>query len=147
MNIYSICTKGLGALSAGLVAYDAHKHGVTMGTMHSKSNLAANMTDEYINAHSISKVSSVELNAKKSWFRFVMDNNIKESIDTALGYVKGCWESFVSELVPATLATGALLSKKNSVFGKVCGLGLVIYGAKYLVYDVIGFGKRKYLGG
>ena len=147
MNIYSICSKGLGALTAGLVLYDAHKHGMIMGTMHSKSNLSSNIADEYINAHNISKVSSVEMNAKKSWFRFVMDNNIKESIDASLGYVKGCWESFVSDLVPATLATGALLSKKNSVFGKICGLGLVAYGVKYLIYDIMGIGKRKYLGG
>ena len=145
MGIYSLCSKILGATTAGLVLYDAHKNGVLTGTRNAKSNIADTVVDEYINSNNIAKVSSVELNAKKSWFRFVMDNNIKESIDSTFGYAKGVWESFVSDIIPATLATGALLSKKNSVTGKLCGLGLVAYGAKYLIYDIIGIGKRKYL--
>ena len=145
MNFYSICSKGLGALTTGLVVYDAHKNGVLTGGKESKSNVAATVLDEYVNSNSISKVSTVEMNAKKSWFKFVMDNNIRESIDASLGYVKGTWDSLVSDIIPAALATGALLSKKNGFVCKMCGIGLVVYGAKYLLYDVMGIGKRKYL--
>ncbi len=145
MNIYSLCSKGLGVLTAGLVVYDAHKNGVITGSRNAKTNLSNTIVDEYINANNISKVSTVEMNAKKSWLRFVMDNNIKESIDSACGYVKGVWNSFVSDIIPAALATGALLSKKNGLLGKACGIGLVAYGAKYLIYDVMGIGRKKYL--
>lgn len=146
MNIYSLCSKGLGVLTAGLVVYDAHKNGMITGSRNAKSNLADTIVDEYINTSRISKVSTVEMNAKKSWLRFVMDNNIKESFDSVCGYLKGVWDSFVSDIVPAALATGAILSKRNGLTGKLCGIGLVAYGAKYLVFDVMGIGKRKYLG-
>lgn len=145
MNIVSLCSRGLGVLTAGLVLYDAHKNGVLTGVRNAKSNLADTIVDQYINSTNISKVSTVELNTKKNWFRFVMDNNIKESVDSSFGYVKGAWDSFVSDIIPATLATGAIISKKNSVSGKLFGLGLVAYGAKYLVFDVMGVGKRRYL--
>ena len=147
MNIYSICSKGLGVLTAGLVIYDAHKNGLINGPQIAKTNIANTMVDEYINANSISKVSSVEMNAKKSWFRFVMDNNIREAIDSSLGYIKGVWQSFVSDIIPAALATGAILSKKNGITSKVCGVGLVLHGIKYLIYDIAGVGKHKYLSG
>ena len=145
MNIYSLCTKLLGVTTAGLVVYDAHKNGVITSHRNAKSNVADNVVDEYINSMNTSKVSTVEANAKKSWLKFVMDNNIKEAIDASFGYVKGVWDSFVSDIIPAALATGALLTKKNSMGCKLCGIGLVAYGAKYLIYDVIGIGKRKYL--
>ncbi len=145
MNMASLCSKGLGVLTAGLVLYDAHKNGLMTGVRNAKSNISDTIVDQYINSNNISKVSTVELNTKKTWFRFIMDNNVKEAVDSSLGYVKGAWDSFVSDIIPATLATGAILSKKNSKSGKLFGLGLVAYGVKYMLYDVMGIGKRRYL--
>ena len=145
MNMASLCSKGLGVLTAGLVLYDAHKNGLMTGVRNAKSNISDTIVDQYINSNNISKVSTVELNTKKTWFRFIMDNNVKEAVDSSLGYVKGAWDSFVSDIIPAALATGAILSKKNSTSGKLFGLGLVAYGVKYMLYDVMGIGKRRYL--
>lgn len=143
MDIYSLCSKAVGSVTAALVLYDAHKNGAMTGTMNAKRNIAGTMVDQYVQSNHISKSSAVEMNAKKTWFRFVMDNNIKESIDATVGYVSGVCKSFVSDVIPAALATGALMMNKKG--SKLCGLGLLAYGAKYLFYDVMTLGKRDYL--
>lgn len=146
MDVYSAASKAIGAVTAGLILYDAHKNGTIRGTMEAKQNIADTLVDHYVQSNQLGKVSSVEMNAKKTWFRFILDNNIREPFDATLGYIKGFWQGLVTDIVPATLATGALLlSKKGGVSGKLCGLGLLAYGAKYLLYDVMSIGKRDYL--
>ena len=49
-----------------------------------------------------------------------------------------------SDIVPAVLATGALLGKKSSKF---FGIGLLIYGIKYLIFDVMDLGRPNHLKG
>ena len=49
-----------------------------------------------------------------------------------------------SDVVPAALATGALISKK---FAKVFSIGLLLYGIKYLLFDVIDIGRPDHLKG
>ncbi len=143
MNVYSAAAKIVGAATAGLVLYDAHKNGTIKGTMDSKLNTANSMVDHYIQSNIMEKSSTVEMNAKKGFFRFVMDNNLRESINATCGYVSGFLSSCVTDIIPAALATVAMLS--NNKIGKFCGLGLVAYGAKYLLYDIMTVGKRDYL--
>ncbi|MBQ2870280.1 hypothetical protein IJE86_01110 [bacterium] len=143
MDVSSLCSKAVGAITAGLVLYDAHKNGTITATRNAKTAVANHLVDEYVHTNKINKVSTVEVNAKKAWFRHVMDNNILEAITSAFGYVKGVCKSFVTDVIPAALATGALLLNKKG--SKLCGLGLLAYGTKYLLYDVMSIGKRDYL--
>lgn len=147
MNIAAICSKTIGIVSAGLIMYDAHKNGQIMSTMNAKQNIADTMVDQYIQSNNISKLSTVEANTKKAWFRFVMDNNIKEPIDSTIGYVKGFLESVVNDIIPAVFATGAIVfgGKKLPTVGKLCSLGLIAYGLKYMLFDIMSLGKRDYL--
>lgn len=146
MDIYSAASKAIGAVTAGLILYDAHKNGTIKGTMEAKRNISNTLVDHYVHSNQLDKVSSVDMNAKKTWFRYVLDNNIKEPIDATIGYIKGIGKSLVTDIIPASLATGALLlSKKGSITGKMCGVGLLLYGAKYMLYDVMSLGKRDYL--
>jgi len=146
MDIYSVASRAIGAVTAGLVLYDAHKNGTINGTTNAKNNIANTLVDQYVQSNQINKVSSVDMNAKKAWFRYMLDSNIKEPFDATLGYISGVFKSLTTDIIPAALATGALLlSKKDGVSGKLCGLGLLAYGAKYLLYDVMSIGKRDYL--
>jgi len=142
MNVTTICSKALGIATAGLVIYDAHKNGLIHGTMNAKQNVSNTVVDAYIHSTKTSKLSTVEANAKKSWFRFVLDNHIKEPFDACCGYIGGVFNSVINDIVPTALAIGAIAGKR---FGKLCGLGLAIYGAKYLLCDVMSIGKRDYL--
>lgn len=143
MNFSSLCAKGLGALTAGLVLYDAHKNGTINGTMNAKRNVANTVVDQYVQSNHIGKMSTVEVNAKKAWFNMIMDNNIKEFFDATGGYISGFVSSIVTDIIPAALATGALAFKNRG--GKLCSLGLLIYGAKYFLHDIMNVGKRDYL--
>lgn len=146
MGVYSLASRAIGALTAGLVLYDSHKNGTISATMKTKQAIASNLVDEYVQSNQIGTVSTVEMTAKKAWFRHALDNKIKEPFNAVKGYVSGFCKSFVNDVIPASLATGALLlSKKDGIAGKMCGLGLLIYGAKYLLYDVMSVGKRDYL--
>ena len=158
MDLASVGSKTLGLITAGLVVYDAHKNGLIRGTMCAKKNIANTVTDNYVQSLSTSNLSTVEGNAKKSWFRFVLDNNIKEPFDATAGYIKGVLNSVVNDVIPTALAIGTFAFgstkttdsagrtiKKASKIGKICGLGLALYGIKYLLFDVMSIGKRDYL--
>lgn len=147
MKIGSLATKTFGILTASILAYDAHKCGTMNSTMKAKRNVANSMVDHYIHSNQISKPSTIEANSKKAWFRFVMDNNIGECINSVLGYVGGVVGSFVDNIIPASLATGAIICgpKKAPMVGKLCSLGLLAYGLKFLLYDVMSVGKKNYL--
>lgn len=146
MGVCSLASRAIGTLAAGLVLYDAHKNGTIGATMKTKQSIANTLVDEYVQSNQIGTVSTVEMTAKKAWFRHVLDNKIKEPLNATAGYVSGFCKSFVNDVIPAALATGALLlSKKDGITGKLCGLGLLMYGAKYLLYDVMSVGKRDYL--
>ena len=158
MDLASVGSKTLGLLTAGLVVYDAHKNGLLMGTTNAKQKVANMMTDNYVQTLSTSKLSTVEGNAKKTWFRFVMDNKIKEPFDATVGYIKGVLNSVINDVVPTALAIGTFAFgskkitdsagktiKKPRLGGKLCGLGLAIYGIKYLLFDAMSIGKRDYL--
>lgn len=143
MNFMSLCAKGIGALTAGAILYDAHKNGTINGTMNAKKGVANTVVDQYVQSNHIGKKSTVEVKAKKAWFNMVMDNNLKEFFDATCGYVSGFISSCVTDIIPAALATGALVFKNKGA--KLCGLGLLVYGAKYLIYDIMSVGKRDYL--
>ncbi len=147
MNFYTLASKALGVMTAGIIAYDAHKSGTINGTMTAKKNVANTMVDHYVQSNNISKLSTIEANSKKAWFRFVMDNNIKEFFDATVGYIGGFVSNVVDNVVPAALATGTLVcgAKKAPKVGKLCGLGLLLYGAKYMLFNVMSLGKRDYL--
>ena len=157
MKALSIIPKALGMLTAGLVVYDGHKNAVRTSHAQAKSSVADDMVDNYVNTLSVSKPSTVEVNAKKSWFKFCMDSTIVEKFNAVCGYVSGFVSSVVDDVIPTALAIGSFIpgkkvvdaagktTRKTPVAGLVCAAGLLLYGLNFMLFDVIGIGKRDYL--
>ena len=79
----------------------------------------------------------------KDWFfRTNADWNFPDKVNAFTGYISGAFKQITYDVIPAALATGALLSKKYS---KYFGIGLLAYGIKYLLCDVMDIGKPNYL--
>lgn len=138
----SILSKTLGICSAALVAYDAHRLGLTSGVSNSKQEMAATLLDDYVQTTHISSPSKLELEAKKKWFMFKMDTNLVRIISTLKGYFKGFTSSLLSNIVPVTLAAYALATKKHPKLAS----GLIgLYAIKYLLFDIMSIGRPNYL--
>lgn len=138
MNKWNIASKIAGGLTAGFVLYNAHNVGVKHSAEKVKINSAERLTDIYQRSRHMEDRNITTSRLKDKYFRDNADWNFPDKINAFTGYVSGCFSQIASDIVPAALATGALISKKLS---KVFGIGLLAYGAKYLLCDVIDIGK------
>lgn len=142
MNKLNVASKILGGVSAVLVGYNAHQTGKRVSAENVKLASSDRTWTLYNNSRKLDDRSIVKSAAKDWYFRTNADWTLPDKMNSITGYFKGAFQQLASDIVPAALATGALLSKKMSKF---FGLGLLIYGAKVLLFDVIDIGRHNNL--
>jgi len=70
-----------------------------------------------------------------------LDENLSGFFTGIGGYVKGFTSMLVTNIVPAALSVGAILTK--GLASKLCGAGLLAYGGIFLAQEIFGIGKEK----
>ena len=144
MNKWNIAAKVAGTLTAGMVLYNAHDVGKKHSAEHVKEKSASRLNKLYMRSRRMEDLSESTSKLKDWYFRTNADWNLPDKINAITGYVSGAFQQMASDVVPAVLATGALISKK---FAKVFSIGLLLYGIKYLLFDVIDIGRPDHLKG
>ncbi len=144
MNKWNIAAKVAGTITAGMVLYNAHDVGKKHAEEAVKEKTAARLTNIYMRSRRMEDLSESTSRLKDWYFKSNVDWNLPDKINAAKGYFSGAFEQMTSDIVPAILATGALLSKK---FAKVFSVGMLLYGIKYLLFDVIDIGRPNHLKG
>lgn len=142
MNLVNLVTKTAGGLVAGMVLYNAHQVGKNVSKEEVKVCCADRMTGFYMKSRCADDRSVLTSKLKDWYFRTNADWSIPDKFNAVTGYVKGAFSQIASDIIPAVLATGALLSKKA---GKFFALGLGIYAVKYMLFDVMGVGRTNHL--
>ena len=142
MNKINVITKIAGGVAAGVVLYNAHQTAKRVSAENVKTSMANRVTRDYMNSRRVEDRSAVTSNMKDWYFRYCTDWNLPDKFNAVTGYLKGGFQQIASNIVPALLATGALLGKGLSKF---FGLGLGIYGIKFLLCDVMDIGKVNHL--
>lgn len=142
MNKWKIASRIMGGVAAAGVLYNAHYAGSKGSVENVKIKQANRIRDYYIPSRRVDDRSKLTSDLKDSYFRMQTDWNLPEKFYTLTGYVKSSFAQLAEDIVPATLATGALISKNYSKF---FGIGLLAYGVKYLICDVMDWGRPNYL--
>ncbi len=144
MNKWNIAAKVAGTITAGMVLYNAHDVGKKHSEEKVKEKTAARLTKLYVRSRRMEDLSETTSKLKDWYFKTNADWNFPDKINAITGYFSGAFKQMTSDVVPAILATGALLSKKMA---KVFSIGLLLYGIKYLLFDVIDIGRPNRLKG
>lgn len=142
MNKLNVFTKIAGGLAAGVVLYNAHQTAKRVSAENVKISMANRVTRNYINSRRLDDRSAVTNNLKDWYFRYCTDWNLPDKFNSVTGYLKGGFQQLSNDIVPALLATGALLGKGLSKF---FGIGLGLYSIKFFLCDVLDFGKVNHL--
>lgn len=142
MNKWNVASKIAGGLAAGCVLYNAHDTGKKVSAENVKRSAANRMTSYYYPSRRMEDRSIITSKLKDAYFRSNADWNFPDKINAFTGYIGGAFTQMAYDVVPAILATGALISKKYS---KYFGAGLLAYGIKYLVCDVMDIGRPNHL--
>lgn len=140
MNKLSVISKIAGAAAAGIMLYDANTAGVKRSRKEQISSTANRLPDEYVNSMRMDTASATGNVLKKKYFQWQLGQGYNEFFAGIGGYFKGLVGNLVDNVVPAALATGALVLKKGN---KACAAGLALCGVKYLLSDIMGIGKPK----
>lgn len=141
INAGKILTKLAGAATAGLVLYDSHKVGTMTSQQEIKRGIGDRLPDSYIASRRQNSKSFVTSNLKDKLFREQVNFGVPDKINSVIGYLKGGFDQLASNIVPAVLATGALVKNK---FSKAFGVGLGVYAAYYIISNVLNVGRIKY---
>ena len=144
MNKWNIAAKVAGTITAGMVLYNAHNVCKKHSEEKVKEKTAARLTKLYVRSRRMEDLSETTSKLKDWYFKTNADWNFPDKINAITGYFSGAFKQMTSDVVPAILATGALLSKKMA---KVFSIGLLLYGIKYLLFDVIDIGRPNRLKG
>ncbi len=144
MNKWNIAAKVAGTLTAGMVLYNAHDVGKKHSAEAVKEKTAQRLTNIYMRSRRMEDLSETTSKLKDWYFKSNADWNLPDKINAVKGYLSGAFEQITSDVVPAILATGALLSKK---LAKVFTIGMLLYGIKYILFDVIDIGRPNHLKG
>ena len=144
MNKWNAAAKIAGALTAATVLYNAHDVSIKTSAEHIKHKSSERLTDIYMRSRRMEDLNETTSQLKDFYFRSNADWNLPDKINAITGYFSGAFKQMASDIVPAVLATGALLGKKSSKF---FGIGLLIYGIKYLIFDVMDIGRPNHLKG
>lgn len=143
MNKFTVMSKAVGTIATGIMLYDAGSAAVHESSREQIRCTSNRLPDQYVNSMRMNKMSATGNELKKGFFRWQLDQGFSEFFAGIGGAIKGFAGNLMENVIPLSLATGALLFKKA---GRFCGLGLVAYGAKYLISDVMNVGKPKLLG-
>lgn len=142
MNKLNVASKIAGGLAAGYVLYNANYAGTKVSAENVKRKAADRIGGYYMDSRRMEDRSIITSKLKDTYFRSNADWNFPDKINALTGYIGGAFEQMAADIVPAALATGALISKK---YAKYFGAGLALYGIKYLVCDVMDIGRPNYL--
>ncbi len=139
---WNVASKIAGGLTAAYVLYNANYTGRKVSAENVKRKAANRMLHYYIPSRRMED-RNISTSRLKDWFfRTNADWNFPDKVNAFTGYISGAFKQITYDVIPAALATGALLSKKYS---KYFGIGLLAYGIKYLLCDVMDIGKPNYL--
>ena len=141
MNIANILTKTAGIAAACLVLYDSHKTGKMISQQNIKLGIAGRLPDQYIRSRRQEDMSTVTSNFRDKIFAERVNFDLPDKINGITGYVKGAFEQLAYNIVPALLATGALVKNR---FSKACGIGLGVYGIYYALSNILDTGKIRH---
>ena len=86
-------------------------------------------------------MSTVTSNFRDKIFAERVNFDLPDKINGITGYVKGAFEQLAYNIVPALLATGALVKNR---FSKACGIGLGVYGIYYALSNILDTGKIRH---
>lgn len=139
MNKFTVISKIIGATAAGVLLFDAGSFAVRNSKKESKRSLANRLPDQYVSSMRLDNPSATTNKLKKGLFKWNLDNPLPEFFAGIGGSFSGFFGSLSQNVIPAALATGALLFNK---VGRVCGVGLAVFGIKYLFSDVLNIGKK-----
>lgn len=147
MDALTTITRLAGLGTAGVLLFDAHSAGKVNSKKQYSARIANSLPDTYSKSIKMDGFSEVGNGLKKNAFRWALDDGITPAISSAFGYVGGTVGHLVDNVLPAGLATVALLSKnaKGNIgtAGIIAGVGLALTAGKYLLFDVLGIGKPK----
>lgn len=138
MDYLKLASRIAGATAAGMVLYNAHNAGIKCSAENIKIRASERLTDEYIRSRRIEDRSIITSKLKDRFFRDNADWNLPDKINGVSGYLGGAIDQALYDVIPAVLATGALVSKK---YPKIFGAGLALYGIKYFICDVLDIGR------
>ena len=141
MNITKILTKTAGIAAAGLVLYDSHKTGKMMSQHSIKSGIANRLPDQYMRSRRQEDMSTVTSNFRDKIFAESVNFDLPDRVNGITGYIKGAFSQLAYNIVPALLATGALVKNR---FSKFFGAGLGIYGIYYALSNIFDTGKIRH---
>lgn len=142
MDKLHLASRIAGAAVAGVVLYNANDAGIKHSAESIKINGAERLTDEYFKSRRMEDRSITTSKLKDSLFRDNADWSLPDKINGLTGYFSGAFTQAVYDVIPAVLATGALVSKK---YAKYFGAGLGLYAIKYLICDVMDIGRINHL--
>lgn len=135
---WNVASKIAGGITAAAVLYNAHDVGKKTSEEYVKERCAKRMLHYYMPSRRVDDRNAMTSKLKDEYFRLNADWNLPDKINAGIGYFKGAFTQMAIDIIPAALATGALLTKK---FSKIFTAGLIAYGIKYLVCDVMDIGR------
>lgn len=135
--------KGAGAITVGLIGYDAYKRACWKSKMDTKLMTADMMQRTHLTSQLLDMNSQVRADAKNGFHQWLLGTNIPTFFSGITGFVKGALSSMADNVVPLAMATGALMFKGG--MSKFCGIGLGLYAAHFFLTELCGIGKPDYL--
>ncbi len=142
MNKWNVASRLVGGIAAAGVLYNAHYAGNKGSAENVKTRQADRIGKYYINSRTSEDRSILTSKLKDEYFRANADWNLPDKFNALTGYIGSAFRQLAQDIIPATLATGALLSKS---YAKFFGAALGVYAIKYLICDVMDLGKPNYL--
>ena len=139
-NYMGYLAKGAGAAALGISAYDAH----VLAKINADSYSATKDADALSNAYNNTLYStngSVTTDAvKKKLFNLETGMNMRNFINSIVGYFGGLANSLVGDAVPVTMGLLAVLSK--GFVSKASAVGLAAWAGVSVLKDGFGFGHH-----
>lgn len=141
MSISNVLTKTVGVIGLSMVAYDSHVAGKIKAVSHEKNHKATSLAGRFLDDTKLDSPSVVKEHAKKSIFRYFLDENLSGFFASIAGYAKGFSDMLVTNVIPFGLSVGTVLTK--GVTSKCFGAGLLAYGGIFLAQEIFGIGKAE----
>jgi len=141
MGVTNVLAKTVGVIGLGLAAYDSHRAGEMESRAYTKKLKAGSLTDQFVDDMRLDSPSTIKSGVKRSLFNYNLDENLSGFFTGIGGYVKGFTSMLVTNIVPAALSVGAILTK--GLASKLCGAGLLAYGGIFLAQEIFGIGREK----
>ena len=141
MSIGNIISKGVGATALFFIARDAHVWGKIKAEENMKNKNARAAAYYMNNAMTLDKPSITKSKMQDAVYRFELSENIRGSINSTHGYIKGLFASLVSNVIPLALGAVALCTKGTA--SAASAIGLAGIGLYTFIKDGLGYGKNK----